>query len=313
MTAGARVLGLGTYRPARLVTNNDLARRVETSDEWIRGRTGIATRRIADDDETTVAMGAAAGGKALAAAGVIAADVDLVLVATCTGPSQIPGAAPQIAHRLGAHAAGTFDLNAGCAGFCYALSQAADTVKAGSARNVLVVATERLSDYTDWDDRTTCVLLADGAGAALVGAAEVDEIGPALWGHDGSRPAAIRVPGREDPLFRMEGQAVFRWAITLVPVLSRICERAGVAPADLAAIVPHQANLRIVEALAKGLGARDAVVARDVVDAGNTSAASIPLALARLLDAGEIRRGDPVLLFGFGAGLTYCGQVIRCP
>jgi 3-oxoacyl-[acyl-carrier-protein] synthase-3 len=313
MTTAARVLGLGTYRPVRLVTNDDLAQRVETSDEWIRTRTGIATRRIADADETTVMMGSAAAEKALAAAGVAAADIDLVITATCTSPSQIPGAAPQIAHRVGLGSAGAFDINAGCAGFCYALSQAADTVRAGTARHVLVVATERLSDYTDWDDRTTCILLADGAGAAVVGPAEHDEIGPVVWGHDGSRPDVIRVPGYGDNLFRMEGQAVFRWALTLVPTLRKICERAGVAPEELAGIVPHQANLRIIEALVSGLGAKDAVVGRDVVDSGNTSAASIPLGLSRLLDAGELRRGDPVLLFGFGAGLTYCGQVIRCP
>jgi len=178
---------------------------------------------------------------------------------------------------------------------------------------VLVVATERLSDYTDWDDRGTCILLADGAGAAVIGPAETDEIGPTVWGHDGSRPETIQVRGYGDNVFRMEGQAVFRWAISLVPVVRRICEQAGVAPEDLAGIVPHQANLRIVEALATGIGATNAAVARDVVDSGNTSAASVPLGLSRLLDTGEIRRGDPVLLFGFGAGLTYCGQIIRCP
>ena len=311
--SGARVLGFGIYRPVRLVTNDDLAKRVETSDDWIRSRTGIATRRIADTEETTVMMGAAAAEKALAAAGVAAADLDLVITATCTSPSQIPGSGPQVAHRIGASTAGAYDLNAGCAGFGYALAQAADTVRAGSARRVLVVATEKLSDYTDWDDRTTCILLADGAGAAVVGSSEVDEIGPAVWGHDGSRPSAIMVPGNGDNIFRMAGQAVFRWAITLVPALKEICARAGVTPQELAAVVPHQANLRIIEAMVKGLGATNAIVARDVVDAGNTSAASIPLALARLLDAGELRRGDPVLLFGFGAGLTYCGQVIRCP
>jgi 3-oxoacyl-[acyl-carrier-protein] synthase-3 len=313
MTTGARVLGFGTYRPVRVVTNDDLARRVETSDEWIRSRTGIATRRIADTDETTAMMGAAAAEKALAASGLTGADIDLVIAASCTSPSQIPGVGPQIAYRIGASSGGALDINAGCAGFCYSLSQAADAVRAGSARHVLVVATERLSDYVDWDDRTTCILLADGAGAAVVGPSDVDEIGPAVWGHDGSRPDVIRVPGYGDNLFRMEGQAVFRWALTLVPALKKICERAGIAPEELAGVVPHQANLRIVEALVSGLGATNAVVARDVVDSGNTSAASVPLGLARLLDAGELRRGDPVLLFGFGAGLTYCGQVIRCP
>jgi 3-oxoacyl-[acyl-carrier-protein] synthase-3 len=310
---GARILGLGGYRPARLVTNDELAQQVETSDEWIRTRTGIAARRIADSEETTAAMGVAASGKALASAGVTPEDLDLVLACTCSNPSQIPGVAPQIAHRLGAGAAGAFDLNGACAGFCYALSVAADMIRAGSARHVLVVATERLSDYTNWDDRATCILFGDGAGAAVVGPADTDEIGPAVWGHDGSRPEAIQVPGYGDDLFRMEGQTVFRWALSLVPAVKEICQRAGIDPSELAGVVPHQANLRIVEGLVAGLGATGAAVARDVVEAGNTSAASIPLALGRLLDAGELRRGDPVLLFGFGAGLTYCGQVVRCP
>ncbi|CAO5245199.1 beta-ketoacyl-ACP synthase III [Frankia sp. AgKG'84/4] len=313
MTGGARLLGLGVYRPARVVTNDELAQRVDTSDAWIQSRTGIATRRIADDEETTVAMGAAAAEKALAAAGLTPDAVDLVIGATCTAPSQIPGTGPQIAHRVGASRAGAFDINGGCAGFSYGVSAAADMVRAGGVRHVLVVATERLSDYTDWDDRSTCILLADGAGATVVGPAETDEIGPAVWGHDGSRPDVIRVPGGGDNLFRMEGQAVFRWAISLVPTVRQICARAGVAPEELAGIVPHQANLRIVEALATGIGATNAVVARDVIDSGNTSAASIPLGFARLLETGEIRRGDPVLLFGFGAGLTFCGQVVRCP
>ncbi|MEX5631726.1 beta-ketoacyl-ACP synthase III [Parafrankia sp. FMc2] len=310
--AGAGLLGLGTYRPARLVTNEELIGVIDTSDSWIRTRTGIATRRIADEEESTVAMGTSAAEKALASAGLTATDVDAVIGATCTAPSQIPGTAPQIAARLGASTAGTFDINGGCAGFCYAVATAADMVRAGSVRHALVVATERLSDYTDWSDRSTCVLLADGAGAVVVGPAE-SGIGPAVWGHDGSRPEAIQVPGRGDNAFRMEGPAVFRWAISLVPTLRTVCERAGVEPTELAAIVPHQANLRIVEALAGGLGVPDIPIARDVVDSGNTSAASIPLALDRMMEAGEVVSGDPVLLFGFGAGLTYCGQVVRCP
>ncbi|AEH10848.1 MULTISPECIES: beta-ketoacyl-ACP synthase III [Frankiaceae] len=310
---GSRLMGIGTYRPARLVTNDDLAKRVATSDEWVRSRTGIATRRIADTDETIVAMGSMAAEKALAAAGIDAAELDMVLLATCTNPSQIPGSGPQIAHRLGAVRAGALDINAGCAGFAYALSVASDMVRVGSAQHVLVVAAERLSDYTDWDDRSTCILLADGAGAAVVGPAPTREIGPAVWGHDGGKASAIRVPGYGDNLFRMEGQTVFRWAITLTPTVRRACELAGVAPSELAGVIPHQANLRIIDALVAGIGATNAVVARDVVESGNTSAASIPLAFSRILDGGQLRPGDPVLLFGFGAGLTYCGQVVRCP
>ncbi len=310
---GARLAGLGTYRASRLVTNDDLAHHVDTSDEWIRSRTGIATRRLADGEETVVTMAAAAGGKALAAAGITAEDVDLVVLATCSNPSQIPGGSPQVADRLGAKHAGTFDLNAGCAGFCYSLSVAADIIRAGSARHVLVTASEKLSDYTDWNDRTTCVLLADGAGAAVVGPSETDEIGPTVWGHDGSRHEMIKVEGHGEDYFRMQGQAVFRWAITLIPTVRSICERAGLDPSELAGIVPHQANLRIVEAIAAGLGAENATIARDVVEAGNTSAASIPLAMSALMDSGGLRKGDPVLIFGFGAGMTYCGQIVRCP
>lgn len=310
---GARIAGLGTYRPAKVVTNDDLARRVDTSDAWIRTRTGIASRRIADESETIVAMAVAAGGKALADAGITAADLDLVLVATCTNRSQIPGAAPQVAYRLGAHAAGATDVNGGCAGFCYATALSADAVRAGSVRNVLVIGSERLSDYTDWDDRTTCILFADGAGAAVISTADVDGIGPAVWGHSGDKPDSIMVPGHDDPFMRMAGQAVYRWAVTLAPTLTTACERAGVAPAELAAFVPHQANLRIVTALAKALGADNAVIADDVVESGNTSAASVPLALHRLVEDGRVRSGDAVLIFGFGAGLTYCGQVVRCP
>ncbi|HMA46921.1 MAG TPA: 3-oxoacyl-[acyl-carrier-protein] synthase III C-terminal domain-containing protein, partial [Frankiaceae bacterium] len=172
---------------------------------------------------------------------------------------------------------------------------------------------ERLSDYVDWDDRKSCILLADGAGAGVVSPADTDGIGPVVWGHDGSRPEAILVPGYGDNVFRMDGPAVYRWAVSLAPVLRRACQVAGIRPDELAGFVSHQANLRIVEALAKSLGAPGAAVARDVVDMGNTSSASVPLGLATLVERGELRRGDPVLLFAFGAGLTYAGQVVRCP
>ncbi|MGF7234862.1 MAG: beta-ketoacyl-ACP synthase III [Frankia sp.] len=310
---GARIRGLGLYRPANLVTNDDLAKRVDTSDEWIRSRTGIATRRVADEDESVVAMAAAAGGKALAAAGLTAADIDLVLVATCSNKSQIPAAAPQVAYRLGATKAGASDVNGACAGFCYALAMAADSVRAGSTDHVLVIGSERLSDYTNWDDRGTCILLADGAGAAVVSRSEVDEIGPVVWGHNGERNEAIYIPGYGDNFMRMEGQAVYRWAVALVPLLVKTCERAGITPGDLAAFVPHQANMRIIQAMAKTLGADKAIIADDVVDAGNTSAASVPMALTRLVEDGRLRSGDPALLFGFGAGLSYAGQVVRVP
>jgi 3-oxoacyl-[acyl-carrier-protein] synthase III len=310
---GARVLGLGEHAPATVVTNDDLAARIDTNDQWIRDRVGVVTRRIAGPDESVVDMAAVAGGKALAASGLAASDIDLVIVATCTMPSQIPGAAAQVASRLGIHAPGAFDLNAACAGFVYALATAANAVVAGSARHVLVIGAEKLSDWTDWDDRATCIIFADGAGAAVVGPAESNGIGPVVWGSAGESAELIAVKDRNSFLSQ-EGQAVFRWATTaMAPIAREACERAGVAPEELAAFVPHQANLRIIEAIARRLGATKAVVAKDIVESGNTSSASIPMALCRMVQRGEVPSGAPVLVLGFGAGLTYAGQVLTCP
>lgn len=310
---GARVLSFGDYQPSNVVTNHDLAQRIDTDDAWIRSRVGIAERRIADPDETVVDMAAQAGGKALAGSGLSAADIDLVIVATCTQEAQIPNASAAVAHRLGIVAPGAFDVNAACAGFCYALSLASDAIRGGSARHVLVIGAEKLSSWIDWTDRATCVIFADGSGAAVVGPADTPGIGPVVWGSAGDKTDMIYIKDRRSFLFQ-EGQSVFRWATTaLHPVALAACERAGVDPAQLSVFVPHQANLRIVEAIARRLGASDAVIARDIVDAGNTSAASIPLALSRLIERNEIPSGGLALLLGFGAGLTYAGQVIEVP
>jgi len=314
--AGAKILSLGDYQPANVVTNADLAARMDTSDEWIRSRVGIASRRIAGPDETVPDMAVAAGGKALAASGLAPAEIDLVMVATCTMPTPIPSAAGQVATRLGIAAPGAYDLNAACAGFCYGLSAAASAITSGQARNVLVVGAEKLTDWIDPNDRSTAIIFADGAGAAVVGPARTPEevgVGPVAWGSAGASVDLITIPSRTGFLGQ-EGQAVFRWATTaLAPVALEACEKAGIAPAELAAFIPHQANLRIVEAIARRLGAANARVADDIVEAGNTSSASIPLALARMAARGEVRSGDPVLLLGFGAGLTYAGQVVLCP
>ena len=313
---GARILALGEHQPVTVVTNDDLAARMDTSDEWIRSRVGIASRRVAGPDESVVDMAVTAGGKALAASGLTAADVDLVVVATCTMPSPIPTAAPQVAARLGIRAPGAYDLNAACAGFCYGLSAASAAVTTGAARHVLLVGAEKLTDWVDPTDRSTAIIFADGAGAAVVGpaaTAEENGIGPVAWGSAGERVDTIHIKDRNSFLWQ-EGQAVFRWATTaLAPVAREACELAGMAPTELAAFVPHQANLRIVEAIARKLGAPDALVATDIVDAGNTSSASIPLALARMVGRGELPSGAPVLLLGFGAGLTYAGQVVLTP
>jgi len=314
---GARILAFGGYQPARVVTNDELAAAVDTEDAWIRSRVGVASRRIAAPDETVADMAVAAGGKALAGSGLSPADIDLVIVATCTPEVMIPNVAATVARRLGIAAPGAYDLNAACAGFCYALASASDAVRAGSARHVLVIGAEKLSQWIDWTDRSTCIIFADGAGAAVVGpVTEPDAapgIGPVVWGSAGELADKIFIKDR-DSFIVQEGQAVFRWATTaLHPVARQACERAGVDPAELAVFVPHQANLRIIEAIARRLGAPQAKVADDIVTAGNTSSASIPLAVSRMLERGEISSGTPALLIGFGAGICYAAQVITLP
>jgi 3-oxoacyl-(acyl-carrier-protein) synthase III len=313
-TGGARILGLGAYRPRRRVTNADLAEVMDTNDEWIQSRVGIAERRWASEDETLVEMAVAAGGKALAASGLAADEIDLVIVASASLRAPIPGIGPQVAYRLGIPRPGAFDLNAGCAGFCYALGVAADSIRAGSARNALVVGAERLTDVTNLEDRSTAVIFADGAGAAVVGGSAEPGIGPVAWGSDGDQFTAIEIPAGS-PTMTMAGQAVYRWATTkLTETLQQAMAQAGVTPADIDVFAPHQANLRIVESMTKKLGfGPDVVVARDIVQAGNTSAASVPLALTALIESGEAKSGDLALVLGYGAGLTFAGQVLRLP
>ena len=313
---GTRILAFGGYQPATVVTNDELAVAVDTTDEWIRSRVGIASRRIAGPDESLADMAVAAGGKALAASGLAASDIDLVIVATCTPEAPIPNVAATVATRLGIVAPGAYDLNAACAGFCYALGTASDAVRAGSSRYVLVIGAEKLSQWVDWTDRSTCIIFADGAGAAVVAPADGDTgpgIGPVVWGSDGNMADKIFIKDRNSFIVQ-EGQTVFRWATTaLHPVAKKACEVAGVDPAELAAFVPHQANLRIIEGIARKIGAPQARVADDIVHAGNTSSASIPLALSRMIERGEIGSGDAVLLLGFGAGISYAAQVITVP
>ena len=311
---GAQILGLGSYRPRRRVTNDELSTMMDTNDEWIQSRVGIAERRWASEDETLVEMAVAAGGKALAASGLSPEDVDLVIVASASLTAPIPGIGPQVAHRLGIGRPGAFDLNAGCAGFCYSLGLASDAIRSGDARNVLVVGVERLTDVTDLTDRTTAVIFADGAGAAVVGASDEPGIGPAVWGSDGDQYTAIEIAAGRSTM-TMAGQAVYRWATTkLTETLVEAMDRAGVTAADIDVFAPHQANLRIIESMAKKLGLPEStVIARDIVQSGNTSAASIPLALTALQESGEAKSGDLVLVLGYGAGLTFAGQVLRLP
>ncbi|MFE7567965.1 beta-ketoacyl-ACP synthase III [Streptomyces sp. NPDC057539] len=313
---GTRIAALGHYQPAKVLTNHDLAAMVDTSDTWISSRVGIRTRHMAGPDEPVDELAAHAGAKALASAGLTPADIDLVLVATSTAIDRSPNTAARVAARLSMGSPAVMDLNVVCAGFTHALATADHAVRAGSASRVLVIGADKMTAITDWTDRSTCVLVGDGAGAAVVvadGSAEEPGIGPVLWGSVPEMGHAVRIEG-SPPVFAQEGQSVYRWATTqLPPIARRVCERAGVTPEELAAVVLHQANLRIIEPVAQKIGAINAVIARDVVDSGNTSAASIPMALSKLVDRGEIPSGAPVLLFGFGGNLSYAGQVIRCP
>jgi 3-oxoacyl-[acyl-carrier-protein] synthase-3 len=322
----ARLLGIGGYRPARLVPNAEIVERIDSSDEWIRTRSGIATRRWANEDETVVAMSVAAGGKALAHAGITPDQVGCVIVSTVTHLYQTPSAAAEIAYKLGTDRAAAFDISAACAGFCYGIALGADMVRGGTAQHVLVIGVERLSDLTDETDRSTAFIFADGAGAAVVGPADEPGIGPVIWGSDGQhldlirqreewRDALFAPGGPRLPHLTMEGNAVFRWAsYEMAKVAREAIDAAGVTPDDLDVFVPHQANMRITDAMARALRLPASVVtARDIVDQGNTSAASIPLAIERLLETGQARSGDLALLIGFGAGLVYAAQVVRIP
>jgi 3-oxoacyl-[acyl-carrier-protein] synthase III len=310
--AGSRIVALGHYQPSRVVTNDELATMVDTNDAWIRDRVGIAERRIAES-ESVADMATFAAEKALANSGLTAADIDAVFVATCSSADRCPNVAARVSARLGIAAPAAMDLNTACSGFCYGLAAADHAIRAGASRNALVIGAEKLSDLTDFTDRSTCILFGDGAGAAVVSAADEAAIGPVVWGSAPERGDVLVIEGWR-PYIYQDGQAVFRWATTALAQHARLtCERAGVATKDLAAFVAHQANTRIIDGIVKRLDLSNAVIAKDIVESGNTSAASIPLALSKLVETRAVPSGAPVLLFGFGGGLTYAGQVVRCP
>ncbi|MFJ3043755.1 beta-ketoacyl-ACP synthase III [Streptomyces tendae] len=321
--SGSRILGVGAYRPVRVVGNDEICTRIESSDEWIRRRSGIVTRRFAGPGETVISMAAEAARKAMAQSGTDPAEVDAVLLATMSFLEQAPAAAPRVAHLLGARTAGALDVSAACSGFCYALGLADSLVRSGDARHVVVVGSERMSDIIDPEDRSTAFLFGDGAGAVVVGPSEEPGISPVVWGSDGGQHHMIAhdhswLDTRGDglrPYLRMAGPEVFRWATRVVPETSRqALAAAGLRATDLTAFIPHQANARIIDAAAKSLNlAPHTVIARDVVSAGNTSAASIPLAMENLLAQGALPSGAPALLVGFGAGLTHAAQIVTLP
>ncbi|MCW2791003.1 MAG: 3-oxoacyl-[acyl-carrier-protein] synthase [Nocardioides sp.] len=321
----AAILGVGSYRPARVVPNSEVVDAIDSSDEWIQQRSGIKTRRWAGPEESVQMMAVAAARKALDRAGIDPRQIDTVVVATVSHMLQTPAVATAIAHELGTDQAAAFDISAACAGFCHGVSMAADFVRAGSAGHVLVIGVERLTDILDLHDRGTAFIFADGAGAAVVGPSDTPGIGPVVWGSDGEQFDLIRqredwrdVVASGDPVMPhlvMQGNPVFRWAsFAMAKIGQQALDRAGVSIDELDVFVPHQANMRIIDAMARSMKLPPRVkIARDIAEMGNTSAASIPLALDRMIDEGEARSGDTALLVAFGAGLAYAAQVVTVP
>ena len=312
---GTRVVAVGHHQPARVVTNSELEQMVDTSDEWITRRVGIRERRWAGPEETVDSMATLAARDALAKAGLEPGAVDMVVVATCSALDRSPNMASRVALALGmTNAPAAIDVNTACSGFPHSVALAQHAIAAGAATTALVIGSEKLTDVTDFTDRTTAVLTADGAGAFVLTADDEQQVSPVLWGSVPEMGDAVRIQHDEGGKFAQNGQAVFRWTTFELPKIARaVIERAGIEPTELAAIVLHQANLRIIEPLARKLGAEQAVLATDVTESGNTSAASIPLALSKLLERQPLPSGAPVLLFAFGGGLSYAGQVVRVP
>jgi len=323
------ILGVGAYRPSRVIPNSEVVEAIDSSDEWIQQRSGIKQRRWATPEETIQVMSVAAARDALAHAGLEAEQVDCVIVATVSHMLQTPAVATAIAHELGTNQAAAFDISAACAGFCHGIAMASDMVRGGSARHALVIGVERLSDLTDLHDRGTAFIFADGAGAAVVGPSETPGIGPVVWGSDGAQFDLIRqkedwrdvvgtptVPGSGVmPHLVMQGNPVFRWAsFAMAKIGQQALDRAGVSLDELDVFVPHQANMRIIDAMARSMKLPARVrIARDIAEQGNTSAASIPLALERMIADGDATSGDTALLVAFGAGLAYAAQVVTVP
>lgn len=323
------ILGVGAYRPSLIVPNSEVIEAIDSSDEWIQQRSGIKQRRWATDEETIPMMSVAASRQAMAQAGISAEQVDCVVVATISHMLNTPAVATLIAHELGTNKAPAFDISAACAGFCYALAVGSDLVRAGSARYALVIGAERLSDVTDPQDRGSAFIFADGAGAVVVGPSETPGIGPVVWGSDGEQFDLIRqredwrdVVGTPDkpgtgrwPHLIMQGNPVFRWAsYAMAKVAQEALDQAGVTAEELDLFVPHQANMRIIDAMARSMKLPKHVkIARDIAEQGNTSAASIPLALDRMVVDGDAKSGDLALFIAFGAGLAYAAQVVRIP
>jgi len=320
----SRIYSLGAARGDLVVTNDDIAGPIDSSDEWIRQRTGIITRRRAPKDQSLMDMAVEASTQAIKRAGISPQDIGAVIFSTISHPYQTPSAATLLADKIGANPAPAFDISAACAGYCYGIAQADALVRSGVAKYVLVVGGEKLSDFIDPTDRSISFLLADGAGAAIVGPSDTPGISPTVWGSDGSHWDSVSMTAslldfRDGeaawPTIRQDGMTVFKWAVwEMVKVAKQALEVAGVKAEDLSALVTHQANIRIIDELVKQLQLpENVVVARDIINTGNTSAASVPLAMDQILQDGLVKSGGLALQIGFGAGLAFAAQVVVVP
>lgn len=313
---GPRILGVGAAQPAGSVSVEEVGARFGRTGEWIETRTGIQQLRLISGDERLIDLARAAADEAIRASEIAPAQLDLIIATSCTSRPGAPALGPQIAEHLGVGCP-TFDLNAACSGFCYAVSTAESMIRSGSVRHVLIVSAEHMSDLIDAEDLGTAIIFGDGAGAAVIGPGVDGEfgIGPVVWGSDGNQAALIAFGDDDtDEFMRMQGRQVFRWAVESIPDIAlEACARAGVGPEDIEVFVPHQANLRIIDAVVRKLGMEHATIATDIIGSGNTSSASIPIALTRLRDSGATKSGQLALLVGFGAGLAYAAQVVRLP
>lgn len=318
----ARLLSVASYVPSRVVDNAEMCTFIDSSDEWIQQRTGIAERRWVGEGETVETMALAAARTAVERAGIDPADIGAVIVSTVTYFHQTPSLAAKLAYELGTNGA-AFDISAACAGFCYGLAQAESLVRSGAAKYAVVIGVEELSRFTDIHDRSTAFLFADGAGAAVVGPSETNGIGPVVWGSDGSQADAINqtsewseaMQGGTQPYIAMDGRAVFKWASGFIAdATKKVLKVAQLSPEELDVFIPHQANNRITDAMLRHLKLpENVVVARTIKQFGNNSAASVPMAMDQLLSTGQAKSGQTALLIGFGAGLVYAGQVVTLP
>ena len=317
----ARLMSVGGARGSRVVDNDEICTMIDSTDEWIRQRTGIVERRWADENETPLSLAVEASRKALDRAGIRPDQVDAVICSTISHFKQTPSLACEIARELGCPEPAAFDISAACAGYTYGVAMGESLIRTGAATYVLTIGVEALSWMLDMEDRSTAFLFSDGAGASVLGPSDVPAMGPVVWGSNPDQSEVITIDSWSDmapgvnPKIQMDGKKVFRWATTYIANKSHeALSKAGLEPSDLDVFIPHQANNRITDSMLRHLKLpENVVVSRDIVNMGNSSAASVPLAMEALLESGEAKSGQTALIIGFGAGLVFAGQVVTLP